>query len=46
LALRDTGAKEFSILLGALIVLPVLTGYTVFAYRVFRGKAQAGLYGK
>ena len=33
------------VLAGALIVLPVLAGYTVFAYRVFRGKARAGLYG-
>lgn len=33
-------------LIGALIVLPFLVGYTVFAYRVFRGKAKAGLYGK
>ena len=32
-------------LIGALIVLPFLVGYTVFAYRVFRGKAKAGLYG-
>jgi cytochrome d ubiquinol oxidase subunit II len=32
-------------LVGALIVLPFLVGYTVFAYRVFRGKAKAGLYG-
>jgi len=32
-------------LIGALIVLPFLLGYTVFAYRVFRGKAKAGLYG-
>ncbi|MDH4175590.1 MAG: cytochrome d ubiquinol oxidase subunit II [Betaproteobacteria bacterium] len=33
------------VLIGALIVLPFLVGYTVFAYRVFRGKAKAGLYG-
>jgi len=33
------------VLVGALIVLPFLVGYTVFAYRVFRGKAKAGLYG-
>ena len=33
------------VLAGALIVLPVLAGYTVFAYRVFRGKVRAGLYG-
>lgn len=28
------------ILVGALLVLPVLIGYTIFAYRVFWGKAQ------
>jgi len=33
------------VLAGALVVLPFLVGYTVFAYRVFRGKAKAGLYG-
>ena len=33
-------------LAGALLVLPFLVGYTVFAYRVFRGKARPGLYGK
>jgi len=32
------------VLAGALVVLPFLVGYTVFAYRVFRGKARAGLY--
>jgi cytochrome d ubiquinol oxidase subunit II len=31
-------------LAGVLIVLPFLVGYTAFAYRVFRGKARAGLY--
>jgi cytochrome bd ubiquinol oxidase subunit II len=31
-------------LVGVVIVLPLLAGYTVFAYRVFRGKARAGLY--
>jgi len=31
-------------LAGALLVLPFLIGYTFFAYRVFRGKAKAGLY--
>jgi cytochrome d ubiquinol oxidase subunit II len=31
-------------LAGTLIVLPFLAGYTLFAYRVFRGKAKAGLY--
>jgi len=31
-------------LLGVAIVFPLLLAYTVFAYRVFRGKARAGLY--
>lgn len=31
-------------LAGVVIVLPFLLAYTVFAYRVFRGKARAGLY--
>jgi cytochrome bd ubiquinol oxidase subunit II len=31
-------------LAGVVIVLPFLIGYTAFAYRVFRGKARAGLY--
>jgi cytochrome d ubiquinol oxidase subunit II len=32
------------VLWGALLVLPFIIGYTVFAYRVFRGKARAGMY--
>jgi cytochrome d ubiquinol oxidase subunit II len=32
------------VLIGALIVLPFIIGYTVFAYYVFRGKAQEKLY--
>ncbi len=32
------------VLVGVVIVLPFLLGYTVFAHRVFRGKARAGLY--
>jgi len=31
-------------LVGVLIVFPFLIAYTAFAYRVFRGKARAGLY--
>jgi cytochrome d ubiquinol oxidase subunit II len=31
-------------LIGALIVLPFIIGYTVFAYRVFSGKASEKLY--
>ena len=33
------------VLVGTLIVLPFIVGYTVYAYRVFRGKARAGAYG-
>jgi cytochrome bd-type quinol oxidase subunit 2 len=29
---------------GAVIVLPFIAGYTVFAYRVFRGKVRGVLY--
>ena len=32
------------ILWGAVVVLPFIAAYTVFSYRVFRGKARAGLY--
>ena len=32
------------VLIGALVVLPFIIGYTVFAYRVFRGKASEKLY--
>jgi cytochrome bd ubiquinol oxidase subunit II len=32
------------ILAGALVVLPFIIGYTLYAYRVFRGKAPAKLY--
>ena len=32
-------------LVGTLIVLPFIAGYTVYAYRVFRGKARAEDYG-
>jgi cytochrome d ubiquinol oxidase subunit II len=32
------------VLAGALIVLPFIIGYTVYAYRVFRGKAPEKLY--
>jgi len=31
-------------LVGVVIVVPFLVAYTAFAYRVFRGKARAGLY--
>ena len=32
------------VLVGALIVVPFIIAYTVFAHRVFWGKAQAHLY--
>jgi cytochrome d ubiquinol oxidase subunit II len=32
------------VLAGALVVLPFIVGYTAISYRVFRGKAKAGLY--
>jgi cytochrome d ubiquinol oxidase subunit II len=33
-----------AVLVGTALVLPFIAGYTVFAYRVFHGKARAGLY--
>ena len=47
LTLREAAAHPSAlkvVLVGALLVIPFLIGYTVFAYRVFRGKARAGLY--
>ncbi|MFN7085290.1 MAG: cytochrome d ubiquinol oxidase subunit II [Burkholderiales bacterium] len=47
LTIWDAAAHPSSleaVLTGALIVLPFIVGYTVFSYRVFRGKARAGLY--
>jgi cytochrome d ubiquinol oxidase subunit II len=32
------------VLIGATIVLPFIVAYTAYSYRVFRGKARAGLY--
>jgi cytochrome d ubiquinol oxidase subunit II len=42
-AAAHPSALQF-VAVGVAIVLPFLAGYTVFAYRVFRGKARAGLY--
>jgi cytochrome d ubiquinol oxidase subunit II len=33
-----------ALLLGAAIVLPFIVGYTILSYRIFGGKAKAGLY--
>lgn len=30
--------------IGAAVVLPFIVGYTILSYRIFRGKAKAGLY--
>jgi cytochrome d ubiquinol oxidase subunit II len=32
------------LLAGAVIVLPFIVGYTIYAYRLFRGKTRAGVY--
>jgi cytochrome d ubiquinol oxidase subunit II len=32
------------VLIGALIVLPFIIGWTIYVYRVFRGKATGKLY--
>ena len=42
-AAADPSALRF-VLYGALVVLPFIAAYTVFSYRVFRGKARAGMY--
>ena len=47
LTLWDAAAHPSALkvtLVGALIVLPFIVGYTIIAYRVFGGKAKAGLY--
>jgi len=41
-AAHPSGLKALA--LGAGIVLPFIVGYTVLSYRIFRGKASAGLY--
>jgi cytochrome d ubiquinol oxidase subunit II len=41
-AAHPTGLK--ALFIGAVIVLPFIVGYTILAYRIFRGKAKAGLY--
>jgi cytochrome d ubiquinol oxidase subunit II len=35
-------ATQMFILVGVLVLLPLVLGYTVHTYRVFRGKASAG----
>ncbi len=43
-AANGTPALEF-LLVGVLVTVPAIAGYTVFAYRVFGGKASALTYG-
>ncbi len=33
-----------ALLVGAVVVLPFIAAYTLYSYRIFRGKAKAGLY--
>jgi cytochrome bd-type quinol oxidase subunit 2 len=33
-----------ALFIGTVIVMPFILGYTILAYRIFRGKAKAGLY--
>lgn len=42
-AAADPSALRF-LLVGALVVVPLIAAYTAFSYRVFRGKARAGMY--
>ena len=47
LTIWDTAAAPSSqrfMLIGTLALLPVILGYVVFVYWIFRGKAKAGLY--
>ena len=49
LTYREAAADDASlafVLVGALIVLPFVLGYTVFSYRVFWGKAKELSYGE
>ncbi|MBV9189869.1 MAG: cytochrome d ubiquinol oxidase subunit II [Betaproteobacteria bacterium] len=42
-AAADSSALEF-MAVGAFLVLPFILGYTVYSYRVFRGKVEHGMY--
>jgi cytochrome bd ubiquinol oxidase subunit II len=41
-AAHPTGLR--ALFIGTAIVMPFILGYTILAYRIFRGKAKAGLY--
>jgi cytochrome d ubiquinol oxidase subunit II len=47
LTIWDAAAHPSSlkvVLIGAVVVLPFIVAYTILSYRIFRGKAKAGLY--
>ena len=47
LTIWDAAADESALTflgIGVLIVLPFIIGYTIYSYRVFRGKVHAGMY--
>jgi len=47
LTIWDAAADESALAflgVGVLIVLPFIVGYTIYSYRVFRGKVHAGIY--
>jgi cytochrome d ubiquinol oxidase subunit II len=39
---RRAAAKPGFMLVGALLIIPVILGYTFWSYYVFRGKVQHG----
>ncbi|MEO7742433.1 MAG: cytochrome d ubiquinol oxidase subunit II [Usitatibacter sp.] len=41
-AAHPSGLK--ALLVGSVLVLPFIAGYTILSYRIFRGKARSGLY--
>jgi cytochrome d ubiquinol oxidase subunit II len=42
-AAADDSALEF-VGAGLIFVLPLILGYTIYAYRIFRGKVHKGIY--
>jgi cytochrome d ubiquinol oxidase subunit II len=47
LTLWDAAAHESALTfvgIGAALVLPFIVGYTIYSYRVFRGKVRPGAY--
>jgi cytochrome bd ubiquinol oxidase subunit II len=47
LTIWDAAAHDSALIavgIGALLVLPFIAGYTIYPYRVFRGKVRRGVY--